>query len=162
MTIHYSSSTLGFYDDTIVNSSLIPTGAIVVPDATYAELMAAVAAGQIIGSDSNGNPVALAPVVTTPTQAQIEMQYAKALTTAIDTVAQSWQYDNIYTAATYLTSAIPQFQNEAKALVAWRDTAWSNAQALLAQVTAGTATMPATSAAFLALVLPTAPTRPTA
>jgi NCAIR mutase (PurE)-related protein len=97
-----------------------------------------------------------------PTTTQIQAGYAAALSSAIDTVAQAWQYDNIYTAATYLTSSVAQFQNEAKALVAWRDTAWNNAQTLLAQVTAGTATMPATSAAFLTAVLPTAPTRPTA
>ena len=161
MTIHYSANTLGFYDDSVINPALIPSGSVVVSDATYIILMAAVAAGQIIGSDANGNPIAIAPPLSpAPTTAQLETQYAAALTKAINTVAQSWQYDTIYTAATYLTSAVPQFQNEAKALIAWRDTAWNNAQTLLAQVTAGTATMPATSAAFLALVLPTAPTRP--
>ena|SRR5271165_1307718 len=105
-------------------------------------------------------PQATAIVYPTLTQAQIESQYAAALTNSINAVAQSWQYDNIYTAATYLNSSVTQFAHEAAALVGWRDTAWNNAQTLLAQVQAGTATMPVSAAAFLALVLPTTPTRP--
>ena len=97
-----------------------------------------------------------------PTQAQLISLYAAALSQAIDAVAKSWQYDNIYTAATYLSSAVTQFQHEAAALVAWRDTAWNNAQILLAEVTAGSVPMPQTTAEFLSAVLPATPTRPTA
>jgi hypothetical protein len=87
--------------------------------------------------------------------------YAGALTTAINNVAQLWQYDSIYTAATYLNSSITIFAHEAAALVTWRDQAWNNAQILLAQVNAKTATMPATAQDFLTMVLPPTPTRPT-
>jgi hypothetical protein len=155
MTMYYSPSQNMFFTSTVG----MPSDGAEISDATYATLRSAQLSGSTIGPDSNGNPVATAP---TPTSAQLQAQYANALTDAINSVAQSWQYDTVYTAATYLTSTVTQFQNEAKALVAWRDTAWSNAQALLAQVQAGTATMPATSAAFLTAVLPTAPTRPAA
>lgn len=95
-----------------------------------------------------------------PTNAQLEAQYALALTNAINAVAQAWQYDTVYTAATYLNSGVAQFQKEASALITWRDTAWNNAQTLLAEVTAGTVPMPQTTAEFLSAVLPVAPTRP--
>jgi len=60
------------------------------------------------------------PVLTT---AQIAIQAVQA---RLDTHAQSWGYDNIFTACTYADEpAVPQFQAEGQALRAWRSATWA-------------------------------------
>jgi len=164
MTHYFSKSFCSFYDDSVLPLSKMPPDVIQITDAVFNSMAAAINSGYIIKADANGNPVAVAPPpappAPTPTQAQLIAIYAAALTDKINSVAAAWQYDTVYTAATYVNSAVPQFANEAAALVAYRDTAWNNAQALLARIEAGTSPMPPTVAAFLAIVLPPTPTRP--
>ena len=93
---------------------------------------------------------------------QIAASYAGALGAAIDQFARTWGYDSIYTAATYLNSAIPLFKHEAEVIIAWRDTAWFNANNLFNACKAGTATAPSSAAAFVKQVLPPPPFRPIA
>ena len=86
-------------------------------------------------------------------------QFSAAGQAYLDSVAQSWQYNDIATAATYYNSTVAKFQAESAALVAWRDQFWVAAETLMAEVLAGTTPMPADNAAFLAL-MPAAPARP--
>lgn len=94
-----------------------------------------------------------------PTPAQIAASYSAAGQSLLDSTAQAWQYNDIASAATYANSTIPKFKDEAGALILWRDQFWSAAGQLEANVLAGTTPMPATVAAFLAL-MPAVPARP--
>jgi hypothetical protein len=96
-----------------------------------------------------------------PTQAQLTAQYEAKAQSNLDSLAQSWGYDNIVSAVSYANSTVAQYKADALALIAWRDATWQEAESLDAQIAAGTAQVPATVAAFVAL-LPAAPTRPTA
>lgn len=73
----------------------------------------------------------------------------------LDAIAQSWGYSSIVSAASYANSTNAQFKAEAEALIAWRDTYWTQAYTIEA------GTLPATAEAFVA-ELPAAPIKPTA
>ena len=85
--------------------------------------------------------------------------YQTAAQLNLDSVAKSWGYDSIISATSYANSTIPKFNAEALALIGWRDSVWSSAYALLANVLAGKKSDPKTVDEFLAL-LPAAPSRP--
>lgn len=93
--------------------------------------------------------------------AAVQADYEAAAQELLDNTAASWQYDNIYTAMTYIMSSVPQFKAEAAALSEWRDALWLSAHQVLAQVLAGTMQIPADALAFVAL-LPPPPIRPQA
>ncbi len=98
-----------------------------------------------------------APVVRAPEA--ITGDYTQAVQTHLDRVAQSWGYDNILTAVTYAgENAVKAFDDEGKALRAWRSRVWSAARQTLADVKDGKTSAP-TVADFLAS-LPPAPARP--
>ena len=73
----------------------------------------------------------------------------------LDSVAKSWGYDSLISAASYSSSTNPKFKAESDALVAWRDATWSKVY----EIESGK--MPKTVNDFLAR-LPAAPTQPTA
>lgn len=102
--------------------------------------------------------------VSTPTPAALlnaaKLAYEGAAQALLDSTAQAWGYDSAVSACSYGLSTVPQFKAEAQALLAWRDALWQAAYALEAQVVAGSVPLPASPAAFLAL-LPPAPARPT-
>jgi len=155
--LYFSKSTMGFYDSSI--SPSWPGDSVAISAATRDAVLAGQAAGGSIGVDASGQPIVI-PYV--PSQAALIQGFATALQAALDAQARAWQYDSMLSASTYVTSAVAKYAAEAKALVAWRDTAWANADALLAAVQAGTKPAPVDNAAFLAAVLPPAPVRPTA
>jgi hypothetical protein len=86
-------------------------------------------------------------------------QYEAAVQTNLDTFAQTWGYNNLLSAASYASSTVAQYKADATALIAWRDATWQMVESLQAQLTDGTVQLPATAAAFLAM-LPDAPARP--
>ncbi|WP_081284699.1 hypothetical protein [Chromobacterium subtsugae] len=67
--IYYAKSTGGFYDPEI-HGAAMPSDAVQITDAQHEALLAGQAAGQIITSDSGGNPVLTAPPA--PTLAQVQ------------------------------------------------------------------------------------------
>lgn len=77
MSKFYSKTTNGFYDS-VINKANMPQDVITVSDVAYMALMAAQAAGQVIQSDANGNPVAITP--TPSPQALIAAVQKLALT----------------------------------------------------------------------------------
>jgi hypothetical protein len=154
--LYFSRSTLGFYNSSI-NPSW-PGDSVAITQDTHDAMMLAQSQGATIAADASGQPIAV-PYV--PSQAAVIQGFATALQTALDAQAKSWQYDSMLSASTYVTSTIAKYAAEAKALVSWRDAAWNAADMLLASVQAGKTPAPATNAAFLTAVLPTAPTRPT-
>lgn len=70
MSLFYSKSTGGFYDDGIHTPAQIPSDAVPVSQTVYQELMAAQGTGDTIQADANGNPIAVAPAA--PTLAQVQ------------------------------------------------------------------------------------------
>lgn len=125
-------STIHYLDDPAF-LSLLPRGSVAITDADVAEARRP-APEQVVGS------------------------YTAAIQTHLDGVAQSWGYDNIYTAATYAEEpAVKAFQDEGKALRAWRSRVWAAARQTLADVQAGKTPLP--TVAELIASLPAAPSR---
>lgn len=69
----------------------------------------------------------------------------------LDSLAQSWGYDNIVSACSYANSTNAKFKAEALALISWRDAIW--------EVVANVGSETQTVEAFKAL-LPQSPARP--
>lgn len=90
------------------------------------------------------------PTLIQPTQEQLdalenveykpfltEANYAQAIQAHIDSVAQSKQYGDGVSLASYASSTIAQWKNEADVFIAWRDAVWTYAFNLMEQVKAG-------------------------
>ena len=123
---------------------------------TAVEATADVAIGYSYDGSNFTAPVVTVPV---PTQAEVIASFTAAIQGVLDAYAQSWGYDNIVSAASYASSTVDKFKNEAVALLTWRDQTWAFAEGFEADVEAGKATMPATLADFIAQ-LPATPARP--
>jgi hypothetical protein len=72
------------------------------------------------------------PPYETQTQAQDRLSFSA--TSAINDGAQSWGYDSIESAVSYVTSSNPQYVKEAQAMSKWRDDVWTWAIPALATV----------------------------
>jgi len=88
--------------------------------------------------------------------AQIQDDLVKSVQSVLDTAAREHGYDNIVSACSY--AAAPNvFQAESVKFLSWRADCWAHCYAVLADVTAGTRTIP-TEAELIAelpsLVLP--------
>jgi hypothetical protein len=86
--------------------------------------------------------------------------YSVVVQTTLDTFAQTWGYDSILSAASYVQSTNSRFRAEGQALLNWRDATWAWAETFVAGVTAKT-TQPPTSDVQLISLMPTPPARPT-
>ena len=77
----------------------------------------------------------------------------------LDTHAQSWGYDDIKSAVTYADEpSVLQFQNEGKALRAWRSLVWEQASLMLSIIESGQSPIP--TKADILDSLPAKPERP--
>jgi len=88
------------------------------------------------------------------TKQQAQNRLTPAVTSAINDGAQSWGYDSIESAVSYVTSSNAQYVAEAQAMSQWRDDVWDWAIPKLAAVTPNT-----TAGEFLA-TMPEVPTKP--
>ncbi|UOF82052.1 hypothetical protein [Caudoviricetes sp.] len=134
--LYYAKSTGGFYDSVIHTPQQIPSDAVEITVGQYQALLAGQEQGQVITSDSNGNPIN-APQPA-PTQAETIAIISSAIQNSLDAGAQKWNYQDLATAASYANSTIPQYAADAKALIAWRDAVWSWAIPQFATIVAGT------------------------
>lgn len=71
-----------------------------------------------------------------------EDEYVDAVQSMLDTKVKERRYDNIISACTYATCAVPPFAAEGQACVAWRGAVWSKAYELLGQVEHGVIPQP--------------------
>lgn len=69
--------------------------------------------------------------------------YRAAIRAHVDATAQTRDYDNAVSCASYVNSTNPQWAAEAQAFVAWRDAVWSYVFAELAKVENGQRPQPA-------------------
>lgn len=136
------------------SDTTIPAGLVLIPSSYTANQYPFIT---LVNGVINFNQAAF----TAAQQAELIAQYEYAAQETLDSVAQSWGYDSLLSAASYVNSTVAQYKADAAALLAWRDTFWQSAYTLEASVTAGTQSLPATASAFIAL-LPPSPTRPTA
>jgi hypothetical protein len=88
------------------------------------------------------------------TQQQAQNRLSPSVTSAVNDGAQSWGYDSIESAVSYVTSSNAQYVKEAQAMSKWRDDVWAWAIPRLNSVTPNT-----TVGAFLA-TMPNVPPKP--
>ena len=148
MTIYYSKSTNGFYDNTIHLE--IPADAKEISEETHRSLIADQLAGLVIQPDKKGKPVSLEKVVSKEDKIKKFESVAKK---NMESIAKSWGYASISEAISYSSSTNEKFKAEADMLNAWRDETKSKIE----EIKAGE--LPANVDLFLAL-LPAAPIKP--
>ena len=85
-----------------------------------------------------------APPEPTPEeqQATMQAQFTAAIQQYLDKFAQTRNYDNIMSAATYATSTVPRFRAEGQYAVEARDITWATAYSILDAVLSGQRPMP--------------------
>jgi hypothetical protein len=107
--------------------------------------------GQIYDGDCvPGDIAATEAQISAAAQSLLEPTIISAVQSLLDSTAQSKGYDNIISACSYAAQAVGQpFQAEGAAFLAWRSTVWNTAYAMLAQVSAGTITMPTVAQALM-------------
>ena len=60
----------------------------------------------------------------------------------LDSKAQERGYDNSFTLASYATSTVPKFKQEAQDFIAWRDAVWTKCYSMLDDYLAGNIARP--------------------
>jgi hypothetical protein len=111
MTMYFSKSTGGFYDDSIHTAAQIPSDAVVITTTVWQDMLAGQAAGDTISADSNGNPILVPP--PTPTLAQVQAAAYVTIDQAAETLRAVYITANSGQVATYLMK-----YNEATAFTA--------------------------------------------
>lgn len=81
----------------------------------------------------------------------IQAMLTNAIQERLDAFAQTRGYDNIMSACTYATSAMPQFRAEGERAVALRDNTWAVCYAILEAVLAGKRAVPTLEELFAEL-----------
>jgi hypothetical protein len=77
------------------------------------------------------------------TPEQIKAGLTGAVQRHLDMQAIQMGYDNIFTACTYAEEpAVPKFQQDGRALRAWRSLVWAHCQSVMAAVASGSRTPP--------------------
>lgn len=139
MTIFYSASSRGFYDDQI--HSAIPGDAVEITADQHAELIAGQAVGKRIVADPAGRPMLVDPPPLT--DEQVAGNLSDAVQRFLDAAARAQGYDDIRSAVTYADEpAVPKFQAEGQALRAWRSLVWARCYEVLDAVKAGSRAVP--------------------
>lgn len=123
----YSKSTGGFYDQSI--HDVIPSDAVEITTEKWQSLIDAQAKGQMIKADKAGNPIAVDR--PDPTGQELIDLCISAVQKNLDSVAKSWGYDSLLSAASYANSSNLQFKAESEALISWRDQCWTKAYELV-------------------------------
>lgn len=78
---------------------------------------------KVIGFDMPESEVS--KLIAKKTIEEVRSQLDSRVSELIESTAKSLGYDSMISAASYVTSTIPQYKKEAKALVAWRDSVWT-------------------------------------
>ena len=75
--------------------------------------------------------------------ASTKSRLTSAIQSMLDEKAQELGYDSILSLCTYATSPTVKFSDEGQAGVEWRDEVWAKGYSILADVEAGTRSIPA-------------------
>jgi hypothetical protein len=79
---------------------------------------------------------------------KLQKDITDAIQERLDAFARTRGYDHILSAATYATSAVPQFQAEGQYCINARDATWAKAGQMLAEIQGGTRPIPGSYADF--------------
>lgn len=146
MTMYFSKSTNGFYDDSLHLADQIPSDAVEISVAVWQDMLQGQAAGDTISADANGNPILVTPAG--PTVAQLQASALLTIDSNAETLRSLYITANSGQVATYImkyneatafqaanyTGTVPGLvQSEATAT---GDTAQAAADAIIAQYTA--------------------------
>jgi hypothetical protein len=100
MSLFYSKSTGGFYDNSIHTPAQIPSDAVAVSQVDYNALMEGQTLGNTISADADGNPILVAPPVAT--LAQVQAAALTQIDAAAETLRSQFITANSGQVATYL------------------------------------------------------------
>jgi hypothetical protein len=89
--------------------------------------------------DETGNRI---PMVIEKTPQELQAEVVMAVQNRLDDFARTRSYDSILSAATYATSAVPQFATEGQYALQARDATWAKLYQMLAEVQGGTRPIP--------------------
>lgn len=134
----YSAQTRGFYTPEI-HGIAIPEDAVEITAEEHAALLEGQSQGMVITSEDE-HPVLSDPPL--PTTEQLIAQYTSAVKQRLDDFARTRGYDEILSAATYATSAVPKFSAEGQYAVTARDATWTKCYEILGEFEAGQRPMP--------------------
>jgi len=82
-------------------------------------------------------------VIDPPSEVQVRARLMDVVQAHLDSAAREKGYDSIFTAVTYADEpAVTKFQAEGQALRQWRSLVWDECYQILAEVQAGTRTIP--------------------
>ena len=130
MRIFYSASAKGFFNSIL--NPVIPQDAVEISSAYHRELLDGEQSGKIITQGQNGYPVLAEKEYSFTEQVVL---YENAVQRHLDAKAEEFNYDNMWTAVTYAEEpAVPKFQNDGRALRAWRSLVWQKCYEILAEV----------------------------
>lgn len=146
-TVFFSPSTGGFYPGA-------PYGEVgdevEISAERHQQLIAGQMQGKVIAASADGFPVLADP--PPPSKAELEGKKVALVQRHMDATAQALRYDSIANAITYADEpAVPKFQQEGRALRAWRSLVWERCYAILAEVEAGTRPVPSDDELIAAL-----------
>lgn len=94
---------------------------------------------------------------TTAYNANLQAEISDAILKKLDEFAATRNYGSIISAASYATSTVPKFKQEAEYAIEWRDQVWSTAYQILAEVQAQTRPVPTVQEVLDELPVPTWP-----
>jgi hypothetical protein len=77
-----------------------------------------------------------------PTSEEVKVAVINAVQERLDNEAKTKGYDNGFACASYATSSVPSFKNEAESFIGWRDTCWCLCYDLLEKYLQGSITRP--------------------
>lgn len=136
----YSKSTNGFYSIDI-HGDKIPADSVEISEAEYQILINGQYDGKSIVPNEEGLPTLQEP--PPPTVKQIVLSLTEGVQEYMDSIAQSFGYDDIKSAVTYADEpSVAKFQAEGQALRAWRSLCWEYCYSVMDAVESGERTQP--------------------
>lgn len=125
-------------------------GGVEISDDEHAALFLGQSEGRRIVAGADGRPALVDP--SPPAFADLVAMNVAAIQTELDRRAKMKGYDNIVSACSYAAQAEGDlFQAEGQAFLRWRSQVWAQAYAFLAEVQAGTRTLPTPEGAVAAM-----------
>ena len=98
--------------------------------------------GVLLRTPTTLQPGVAPPPAPAPSPAQIIATLTAAVQAHLDATARTRNYDGILSLCSYAASTHPKFGPEGLAGVAWRDAVWASCYSIMADVQAGTRSVP--------------------
>ena len=77
------------------------------------------------------------PKLVEPTDEEVKVAIINAVQAKLDKACKAKGYDNGFACASYASSTVETFKNEADAFITWRDACWVKCYELLSQYSQG-------------------------